>query len=182
MSIYDYSADLINGEKKDLSDFKGKVILVVNTASKCDFVNQYNGLEDLYKSYKAQGLVVLAFPCNQFLSQEPGSNEEIDIFCKKNFGITFPLFEKVKVNGPEAHPIFRYLKNNATSYLFKGEKTKQIKRIKSLLKKHYPEFLNNNEIKWNFTKFLVNREGEVYRRYEPTFTPVQLEDEITSLL
>lgn len=157
MSIYQFSASLMNGEEKSLADYTGDVILIVNTATKCGFSSQFEGLEELYNSYKDQGFNVLGFPCNQFKNQEPGTNEEVAAACQLNHGVSFPLFEKVNVKGEEAHPLFKYL----------TEETKG---------------LLNSEIKWNFTKFLIDREGNVVNRYAPVTTPKKIEKDIRELL
>ena len=153
-SIYDISVKTINKQEQKMIDYKGKVLLIVNTASQCGFTKQYEGLEKLYKKYSEKGFVVLAFPCNQFGQQEPGDSEEIKNFCKLNYDTSFPLFEKVDVNGPDAHPLFKYLKSKA-----KG-------------------IFGTQNIKWNFTKFLVGKEGEVLKRYASTDTPESLEKDI----
>jgi glutathione peroxidase len=158
MSIYEFSADRLNGEAESLDKYKGKVILVVNTASKCGLTPQYEGLEELYKAYHEQGLEILGFPCNQFGHQEPGDGEQIASFCMKNYGVSFPMFSKVDVNGGDAHPIYKFLKKEA-----KG-------------------LLGSEAIKWNFTKFLINRDGEVVDRFAPTYTPDKLTKEIEKLL
>jgi glutathione peroxidase len=156
--LYDFSAESISGEDVSLSEYKGKVLLVVNTASKCGFTPQYKGLEALYQKYKDQGLEVVGFPCNQFGHQEPGDSEEIGGFCERNFGVTFPLFAKVDVNGGEAHPLFNHLKEQA------------------------PGLLGSKSIKWNFTKFLVNRDGEVVKRFAPKDKPEGLGSAVEALL
>jgi len=156
--IYDITANTLTGEPLSLSAFKGKVLLIVNTASQCGFTGQYEGLEALYRKYKDQGLVVLGFPCNQFGAQEPGSAEEIGAFCEKNYGVSFPMFAKIDVNGSNAHPLFQLLKSEATGVL------------------------GTEGIKWNFTKFLVNREGKVHERYAPTTRPADLDRDIQALL
>jgi glutathione peroxidase len=157
-SIYDYKANSLDGKEVSLSDYQGKVVLIVNTASKCGFTPQYAGLEELYTAYQDKGLAVLGFPCNQFGAQEPGSSTEIGSFCQKNYGVTFPMFEKIDVNGSSAHPLWTYLK---------GEK---------------PGLLGTQGIKWNFTKFLVDREGHVVSRYAPTDTPASIKPAIEKLL
>lgn len=157
-SIYDITANTLTGEPMSLSAFKDKVLLIVNTASHCGFTGQYEGLEALYRQYKDQGLVVLGFPCNQFGAQEPGSAEEIGAFCEKNYGVSFPMFAKIDVNGSNAHPLFQLLKSEATGVL------------------------GTEGIKWNFTKFLVNREGKVHERYAPTTGSDSLEPIIKKLL
>jgi len=157
-SIYEMSINSLTGESVDLSAWRGKVLLIVNTASKCGFTPQYKGLEELHEKYKDQGFEVLGFPCNQFGGQEPGSAEEIGAFCEKNFGVSFPLFEKVDVNGEHAHPLF------------------------TLLKKQAPGILGTEGIKWNFTKFLIGKDGKVIDRFAPTTSPKEIEKTIASLL
>ena len=152
-NIYQFEAELLDGKSKPLADYEGKVLLIVNTASKCGFTPQFSGLEKLYEKYKDQGLEILGFPCNQFGGQDPGSNEQIGEFCQKNYGVSFPMFSKVDVKGPEAHAIFRYLTNNSKGIL-------------------------GNGIKWNFTKFLIGRDGKVLNRFAPTTKPEDIEDEI----
>ena len=156
-NIYQFEAELLEGENKSFSDYEGKVLLIVNTASKCGFTPQFAGLEKLYEKYNDQGLEVLGFPCNQFGGQDPGSNEQIGEYCQRNYGVKFPMFAKVDVKGPEAHAIFRYLTNNSKGIL-------------------------GNGIKWNFTKFLINKNGEVINRYAPTTKPEDLEKDIENAL
>lgn len=158
MSIYDIKVVTANGENQSLSRYQGKVLLIVNTASKCGFTPQYKGLQELYDKYEEKGLIVLGFPCNQFANQEPGSMEDIQQFCSVNYEVTFPLFEKVQVKGPDIHPLFQYLTNEASGVL--GSKA----------------------IKWNFTKFLVDREGNVFKRYAPSTAPEKIEKDIQTLL
>jgi glutathione peroxidase len=157
-TVYDFSANSLDGKPVQLRDFSGKVLLVVNTASKCGFTPQYEGLEALYKEYRDQGLAVLGFPCNQFGAQEPGNAEEIGSFCQKNYGVSFPMFEKIDVNGDTAHPLYRWLKSNA-----KG-------------------LLGSEAIKWNFTKFLIDRHGQVVDRFAPTTKPEDLKSKVEELL
>ncbi|UIP05622.1 glutathione peroxidase [Erythrobacter sp. SDW2] len=157
-TIADFTVNTNRGEPLDLSDKKGKVLLVVNTASKCGFTPQYDGLEELYQKYKDRGFEVLGFPCNQFGGQEPGDADEIAQFCKINFGVTFPLMEKVDVNGPDASPVFDWMKGEA-----KG-------------------LMGSTSIKWNFTKFLIDREGNVVKRFAPQDSPASLEMHIEKLL
>ncbi|APV35693.1 MULTISPECIES: glutathione peroxidase [Acinetobacter] len=157
-NLYQFEADLLEGETKSLADYQGKVLLIVNTASKCGFTPQFAGLEKIYEKYKEQGFEVLGFPCNQFGGQDPGSNQEIGSFCQRNYGVSFPMFAKVDVKGPEAHAIFRYL-------------TREAKGI-----------LGSENIKWNFTKFLVSRDGKVLNRYAPTTKPESLEEDIEKAL
>ena len=156
-TIYDFKALNNKGNEVNFADYKGKVLLIVNTASKCGFTPQYDGLEALWKKYKDQGLVVIGFPCDQFAHQEPGSDAEIAEFCRLNHGVTFPLMSKIEVNGEGAHPIYKYLK---------GE-------TKGLL---------GSAIKWNFTKFLISRDGKTIERFAPVTTPASLEAKIQSLL
>ncbi|MGB5506856.1 MAG: glutathione peroxidase [Sulfurovum sp.] len=156
--IYDFKVKTIQGEETTLAEYKGKVLLIVNVASKCGYTSQYDGLETLYTQYKNKGLVVLGFPCNQFGSQEPGSETEIQNFCRVNFGVTFPMFSKINVNGEETHPLYRYLKSEQTG------------------------ILGTEAIKWNFTKFLVDREGNVVERFGSSTKPSELKDKIERLL
>ena len=158
MSVYDYSAVSIRGEDVPLSRYEGNVLLIVNTASECGFTPQYKGLQALYEKYREQGFEVLGFPCNQFGGQEPGGEEQIAAFCETNYGVTFPLFAKVDVNGDDVHPLFQYLKKEA------------------------PGVLGTQAIKWNFTKFLVDRKGSVVRRYASTDAPESLEADIRAAL
>ena len=155
--IYDFNALNNKGVEVDFSQYEGKVLLIVNTASKCGFTPQYDGLEALYQKYKDKGLVVIGFPCDQFAHQEPGSNEEIAEFCRLNHGVTFPLMAKIEVNGDNAHPIYKYLKNAAKGTF-------------------------GNAIKWNFTKFLISRDGEQVTRFAPTTKPEAIDDKIAALL
>jgi glutathione peroxidase len=156
--IYDFTVEDISGKKVKLDRYKGKVMLVVNTASECGFTPQYQGLEKLYKQFHRQGLEVLGFPCNQFGEQEPGSEKEIASFCEVNYGVTFPLFKKIDVNGDNAAPLYKWLK------------------------KEKPGLLGTGAIKWNFTKFLVDRKGEVVARYAPNDTPESMQGDIERLL
>ena len=157
-SIYDFSVNNIQGKSVSLSEYKDKVILIVNTASACGFTPQYKGLQALYEKYGPEKFVILGFPCNQFGAQESGSESEKSSFCELNFGVNFPLFEKIEVNGPEAHPLYEYLKSEA-----KG-------------------ILGSKGIKWNFTKFLIDSQGKVLARFASTTKPEALEKEINSLL
>ncbi|HET8730056.1 MAG TPA: glutathione peroxidase [Moraxellaceae bacterium] len=157
-SVYDYSAKTITGQDKPIADFKGQVLLVVNTASKCGFTPQFQGLEQLYEKYKDKGLAVLGFPCNQFLNQDPASDAEISEFCELNYGVTFPMFAKIDVNGDDAHPLFRHLTTAA------------------------PGLLGSKAVKWNFTKFLVDRSGKVISRYAPATKPEDIAADIEKLL
>ena len=156
-TLSDFTANTLTGEEQPLSAYDGNVVLVVNTASECGFTPQYQGLQELHTTYADDGFAVLGFPCNQFGGQEPGDAEEIGAFCEKNYGITFPLFEKVDVNGDQAHPLFRWLREETSG-------------------------LMGSAIKWNFTKFLVGRDGTVLKRYGSTTTPQKIADDIEKAL
>ena len=158
MNLQDYAMPLLNGQIQDLSEFQGHVILVVNTASQCGFTPQYQGLEQLYQTYKEQGFVILGFPCNQFGQQESGGADEISAFCEKNYGVSFPMFQKVEVNGEDAAPLYQDLKKEA------------------------PGLLGTQGIKWNFTKFLIGKNGKVISRYAPTTKPEHLTTDIAEAL
>jgi glutathione peroxidase len=157
-SLYDLSAKLLDGSSLSLSHFKGSVLLIVNTASQCGFTPQYTALEQLYAQYQEHGFEVLGFPCNQFGAQEPGTAGDIGQFCQRNYGVSFPMFSKIEVNGPGTHPLYQ------------------------LLKFARPGFLGTQRIKWNFTKFLINRLGQVVSRHAPNVDPIQLRPEIEALL
>lgn len=156
--FYDFNALTLQGKEVGMDTYKGKVILVVNTASKCGLTPQFEGLEKLYREYKDKGLVILGFPCNQFANQEPGSEKDIAEGCLINYGVTFPIFSKIDVNGENAHPIYKYLKSKLKGGIF------------------------GSSIKWNFAKFLLNKEGKPYKRYSPTTTPDKLIKDIEKLL
>ncbi|QNM97499.1 glutathione peroxidase [Chitinimonas koreensis] len=156
--LYDFSAKRLDGAPADLSQWQGKVLLIVNTASECGFTPQFTGLQALHEQYKERGFEVLGFPCNQFGGQEPGDSEQIGAFCQKNYGVDFPMFEKIEVNGDGAHPLYQYLKKEARGVL------------------------GTEAIKWNFTKFLVDRQGRVIDRFAPTTKPEELAAKIEALL
>ncbi|GAA6133718.1 glutathione peroxidase [Oceaniserpentilla sp. 4NH20-0058] len=158
MSVYDFQALDIQGNQRSLSEFKGKVLLVVNTASKCGLTPQFEGLESMYEDLKAQGLEVLGFPCNQFAEQDKGTDSEIAGFCMKNYGVSFPMFSKIEVNGDDAHPLYKYLKKEARGVL------------------------GSQKIKWNFTKFLINQNGQVVKRFAPTTKPSAIKKHVEALL
>lgn len=181
MSIYDFKVKKIDGAEISLEEFKGKVLLIVNTASKCGFTPQYEGLENLYKKYNSKGLEILGFPCNQFADQEPGDNNEVKNFCQINYGVTFPLFEKIDVRGTTANPLFKYLSETKP---FKGFNLNHSngKVLNDFLHEKLPEYLEGDSIKWNFTKFLIDRNGNVIDRFEPTTEPNELKKEIEKLL
>ncbi|HBF35578.1 TPA: glutathione peroxidase [Candidatus Sumerlaeota bacterium] len=181
MSVYVFSARANNGKQIPLSDFAGKVLLIVNTASKCGFTPQYQELQDLYNKYACQGFEVLGFPCNQFAEQEPGSDAEVQGFCRLNYGVNFPLFAKTEVRGENAHPLFTYLTNVAP---FQGfDPSHPIAALlQGALDKNFPDYLPGDSIKWNFTKFLIDRNGRVVGRYEPTTTPLSMQKDIEKVL
>ncbi|MHC5559320.1 glutathione peroxidase [Kocuria sp. U4B] len=156
-TLHDFTATTLDGREQALAEYAGQVVLVVNTASRCGFTPQYAGLEELWRTYRDQGLVVLGFPSNQFGAQEPGTEEEIGAFCSRNYGVSFPLFAKVDVNGAAAHPLWTWLREEKGGVL-------------------------GDAVKWNFTKFLVGRDGQVIRRYAPTTTPAQLAPEVEAAL
>ena len=158
MSVYSFTVKTIDGEQQSLADYKGNVLLIVNTASACGLTPHYKGLQSLYEAYKDQGFAVLGFPCNQFAGQEPGTEEEIKQFCELNYNVTFPMFAKVNVKGENAHPLFRYLVENM------------------------PEPYRTGEIEWNFAKFLVNREGDVVKQFGARTEPALLEEDIAAEL
>ena len=157
-SVYDFEASSIDGKPVALADYRGRVLLIVNTASQCGFTPQFTGLEQLWEAYRERGLVVLGFPCNQFGQQDPGSDAEISSFCSLNYGVSFPMMKKVDVNGADAHPLYRWLTAEA------------------------PGLLGTKAIKWNFTKFLVGRDGTVLKRYAPTDTPESLKADVERAL
>ncbi len=181
MGIYDFKVKDIKGSEVSLSDYSGKLLLIVNTASKCGFTPQYDGLEKLYKKYAGKGLVILGFPCNQFLQQDPGSNGEIMSFCKMNYGVTFPMFAKIDVNGTNEDPLYTYLKKEAPFKGFEVDKDSG-RMIQGVVKDNYPDNFEGSGIKWNFTKFLIDRKGSVKARFEPTVTPEELDPIIASSL
>ncbi|EMN7730942.1 glutathione peroxidase [Bacillus cereus] len=158
MTVYDFSAKTITGEEKLLKDYEGKALLIVNVASKCGFTPQYKGLQEVYDKYKDQGLEILGFPCNQFGGQEPGTEADITSFCELNYGVNFPMFAKVDVKGDKAHPLYTYMTEQA------------------------PGLLGMKAVKWNFTKFLIGKDGKVVGRFAPQTKPVDLEVEIEKVL
>ncbi|MEC0230218.1 glutathione peroxidase [Paenibacillus alba] len=157
MNVHQFSARTNRGEEKSLADYKGQVLLIVNTATKCGLAPQFKGLQELHDTYKDQGFSVLGFPCNQFKDQEPGDDAQVEQACQLNFGVNFPLFSKINVNGPDAHPLYRFLKQQASGLFGSG-------------------------IKWNFTKFLVDQDGKVLKRFSPTTSPSKIEGQIRKLL
>ncbi|MNC03964.1 Hydroperoxy fatty acid reductase gpx1 [compost metagenome] len=181
MSVYQYNARSIRGKETSLEQYKDKVLLIVNTASKCGFTPQYSDLQKLYEKYQDQGLQILGFPSNQFGEQEPGSNEEVNVFCQINYGVSFPLFEKVDVKGEHTHPLFTYLTEQAGFEGFDVADSNG-KLLHTMLQERDPSALANDEIKWNFTKFLIDRQGNVVKRYESPVDPMDLEPAIRQLL
>lgn len=179
-SVYDFAAKDIKGVERSLADFRGKLLLVVNVASQCGLSPQYTGLEALYRQYQDKGLEILGFPCDQFGHQEPGSESEISDFCSLNYGVSFPLFSKIEVNGSGAHALYRYLRTQQPGQF--DESTPNADRLLGHLKKTYPELLGTDAVKWNFTKFLISRDGQVLRRYEPVVTPEEIERDIAGLV
>ncbi|MCM3031441.1 MULTISPECIES: glutathione peroxidase [unclassified Niallia] len=158
MTVYDFEVKKINGEEVSLNDYKGKVLVIVNTASKCGFTPQFKELQSIFEEYNDKGFAVLGFPCNQFMNQEPGAEDEILEFCELNYGVTFPMFAKVEVNGKNADPLYKHLSNEA------------------------PGAMGLKAIKWNFTKFLVDRSGKVVKRYSPNASPYEMKEDIEKLL
>lgn len=177
--IYDFKALTSRGKELDFAQFEGKVLLIVNTASKCGFTPQFAGLEALNQKYKEKGLVIVGFPCNQFKEQDPGSDSEIEGFCQLNYGVTFQIMKKVDVNGAEANPIFEYLKAQAPAEEYKGLKAKG---MKALFKTISTSVEKDSDIKWNFTKFLISRDGQTIKRYPPTTDPEKMEQDILEML
>lgn len=177
MSIYDFNVKKVDGAEISLKGYEGKVLLIVNTATGCGFTPQYDGLEELYKKYKNQGFEILDFPCNQFLNQAPGTGEEIVNFCKLNFGTEFETFDKIEVNGENAHPLYKFLKEQAPIDVDNGGLAGLKEKLKSL-----SFSVADTEIQWNFTKFLVDRKGNVIARFAPTITPAELTEHIEKLL
>ncbi len=177
--IYDFKALNNKGFEFDFGQLEGKVLLIVNTASKCGFTPQYDGLEALYQKYKDRGLAIVGFPCDQFAHQEPGSDEEIAEFCRINHGVTFPLMKKIDVNGPDESPVYTYLKSAAPAEEYKGLKAKATQK---LLKRISKSVEKESDILWNFTKFLVNRDGTVVKRFAPVAEPASFEKDIEEML
>ncbi|WP_337373965.1 glutathione peroxidase [Mitsuokella jalaludinii] len=181
MNIYDFTVKTSQGKEKSLADYKGKVLLIVNTASKCGFTPQFDELQKLYLAYKDKGFEILGFPCNQFAAQDPGSNEEIQQFCRYNYGVMFQIFEKGDVRGETAQPLFQYLTKEKGFEGFDKEHPNAAV-LEDVLKKNFPEYLEGDGIKWNFTKFLIDRDGTVVKRFEPTKVPSAIAADIEKLL
>jgi glutathione peroxidase len=181
MSIYDFSAKNKYGDEISLSDYEGKVMLIINSATQCGFTPQYDTLQDIYEKYVDEGLVILDFPCNQFGNQAPGTDDEIYTFCDANYGVKFPIFSKVEVNGDNAHPLFQFLKSQKGFQGF-DENHRLSSILDGKLSEADPDYKNKPDIKWNFTKFLVDRKGNVVERFEPTEDMFIVEDKIKQLL
>ena len=179
MKIYDFKALTSRGKELDFAQFEGKVLLIVNTASKCGFTPQFKGLEELNQKYKDQGLVIIGFPCNQFKEQDPGSDDQIEEFCQLNYGVTFQIMKKIDVNGDTAEPIFVYLKEQAPTEDYNGLKAKA---AHALFRKISDTAKSDSDIQWNFTKFLISKDGKTVRRYAPTAEPKDFEKDIEALL
>lgn len=181
MGIYEFKAYDIDNNEIDLSSYKGKVVLIVNTASKCGFTPQYEDLQKLYEEFNSKGFEILGFPCNQFENQEPEDESEVKNFCMINYGVDFTLFKKINVRGSDSHELFKYLTKNAP---FEGfDLTHPIGKIlQKMLEEKFPEYLIDDSIKWNFTKFLVNKDGKVVKRFEPTTLPFDMKKDIENLL
>ena len=177
--IYDFKALTSKGKELDFKEFEGKVLLIVNTASKCGFTPQFEGLEALNQKYKDKGLVIIGFPCNQFKNQDPGSDSEIEGFCQLNYGVTFQIMKKIDVNGENANPIFEYLKKQAPEEKYHGLKAKG---MLALFKTISNSVEKDSDIKWNFTKFLVSKDGATIKRYAPTTEPKDFEKDIEEML
>ena len=177
--IYDFKALTSKGKELDFAQFEGKVLLIVNTASKCGFTPQFKGLEELNQKYKDRGLVIVGFPCNQFKEQDPGSDSQIEEFCQLNYGVTFQIMKKIDVNGDDANPIFQYLKEQAPDEDYNGLKAKG---AKALFKAISTTAKKPNDIQWNFTKFLISKDGTTIKRYAPTTEPADFEKDIEAML
>ncbi len=176
-SVYDFTAIAPDGSQVPLRQYEGKVLLIVNVASKCGLTPQYEGLESLYRDDRDRGLEILGFPCNQFREQEPGTDAEIQEFCKATFDVTFPVLSKIEVNGPDAHPLYQYLRTQAP-----GDFGPSYGRFYEAISKIRPEANGTDEIKWNFTKFLAGRDGTVIKRYEPPVPPADIKADLENYL
>ena len=177
--IYDFKALTSKGKELDFAQFEGKVLLIVNTASKCGFTPQFAGLEALNQKYRDKGLVIVGFPCNQFKEQDPGTDGEIEEFCQLNYGVTFQIMKKIDVNGDDASPIFEYLKTKAPTEEYNGLKAKAAKALFKTISKSVEK---DSDIKWNFTKFLISKDGETIKRYAPTTEPKDFEKDVEEMI
>lgn len=176
-TAYDFAGTAADGKQVPLQDYEGKVLLVVNVASKCGLTPQYEGLESLYRDHRVRGLEILGFPCNQFKEQEPGTDEEIQDFCKSTYDVTFPVFTKIEVNGADADPLYQWLRAQAP-----GDFGPQYGGFYEAISKIRPDAEGTDEVKWNFTKFLIGRDGKVIKRYEPTVLPADIEADLVNYL
>lgn len=180
-NFFEFKAEYTRCEVHSMEEYRGKVVLVVNTATQCGFTPQYDDLQDLYEKYQEEGLEILDFPCNQFGNQAPGTNEEIVSFCDANFGVTFPHYAKIEVNGEKAHPLYRFLKQQKGFVGFDQENP-LTPMLESMLERTHPDYQSTSDIKWNFTKFLIDRDGNVVERFEPTTDMYEVEQKIRELL
>ena len=178
-TIYDFKSQTSRGKELDFAQFKGKVLLIVNTASKCGLTPQFQGLEELNQKYKENGLVIIGFPCNQFKEQDPGTDGQIEEFCQLNYGVTFQIMKKTDVNGENASPLFVYLKEQAPSEEYKGIKGKA---AKALFRRISDSAKSESDIQWNFTKFLISKDGKTIKRFSPTAEPKDMEKDIKEML
>ncbi len=181
MNIYDFNVENAQGEIVSLSDYKGKVLLIINSATKCGFTPQYDALQDMYELLANKGFAILDFPCNQFAGQAPGTMNEIITFCDSRFGITFPMFSKIEVNGENAAPLFKYLKAEKSFAGFDPEHP-LTPMLESMLEREHPNYKNESDIKWNFTKFLIDQQGNVVERFEPTTSIDEVSEKVKRLL
>jgi Glutathione peroxidase len=181
MSIYDFKVTSADGQEVSLEEFKGKVMLILNSATACGFTPQYDGLQDMYEKFADEGFVILDFPCNQFGNQAPGSNEEIVSFCDSKYGVTFPIFSKIEVNGENAEPLYKFLVKEKGFQGFDKENSMS-SLLESMLSRTNPKYADEPDIKWNFTKFLIDREGSVVERFEPTADLGYVEEKVRELL
>ncbi len=181
MNIYDYKVEDAYGVETSLKDYAGKVLLIINSATECGFTPQYDALQDMFEKYEGSGFMILDFPCNQFGHQAPGSNQEIVSFCDSRYGITFPIFSKIEVNGDNACPLFTYLKSQKSFAGFDPDHP-LTPMLESALNRIDPGYAGNSDIKWNFTKFLIDRDGNVIERFEPTADMAEVEAKVAQLL
>jgi len=181
MSIYDFQVNTMNGSLIDLSIYRGKVLLIVNTASRCSYSRQFAGLQKLYENHHERGFEILGFPCNQFNEKEPGSKSDVREYCERNFGVTFPLFEKIEVRGQNMHPLFQFLTEQAPFQGFDTQ-TSDGQKMQTFLQEKYADIFAGDGIKWNYTKFVIDANGQLYGRYETTTEPFEIEPVIKSLL
>lgn len=180
-NFFEFKAEDTRCEVHSMEKYRGKVVLVVNTATQCGFTPQYDDLQDLYEKYQEEGLEILDFPCNQFGNQAPGTNEEIVSFCDANFGVTFPHYAKIEVNGEKAHPLYRFLKQQK-GFMGFDQENPLTPMLERMLERTHPDYQSTSDIKWNFTKFLIDREGNVVERFEPTTDMYEVEQKIRELL